>query len=446
MTTFDFSRVGRSRVLIGGYGRAGAAACGLATRLGAEVTVFEDGRNPPPEGVQVIDSISGLLEALPAFDLVVVSPGIAPTHPLFADVSKVTSELGFARNFVDKPLVAITGTNGKTTVTTLVSNMLNAQGLAGVAVGNIGTPLSAHVNDPVSCFVVEASSFQLAFTDRLAPAHAAFLNFTPDHLDWHGNMANYLAAKARIAEGMEPSGTIWVPRGEARIAGALDYARAHRHEIPGPDAAVVDDSLRIGGTPVLGVPELARRFPHDLLNFCFAGSLAMAMGAGQEAIARVIREFRGLPYRMEKVGEFGGHQVFDDSKATTPDAVLCDMEALDSAVLIAGGKNKGVDLKPLAALAPKLRGVVAIGDAAADVAEAFRDTGVRCVVRDSMQGAVESAFSLASSGDAVILSPGCTSWDWYNSYAERGDDFKARVKAMFDRKSSHEGVPSSAQE
>lgn len=414
-------------VLVAGFGRAGQAAAALALSLGAKVSVFEDGPNSPPSRYGHIKDPNELPACLDTFDLVVVSPGIAPSHLVFSQREKVTSELGFARRYVTVPIVAITGTNGKTTVTTLVSDMLERSGIENVAVGNIGTPMSAHVANPPALFVLEASSFQLAFTESLAPSQAAFINFSADHLDWHGNLASYLEAKVRIGEAMDPDSPIWVPKDSATIKNSMARHGSRLSEIPGPDAAVVRTEIVIAGQSVVKLDELTRSFAHDLSNFCFAGALAYQAGAALDAIAESMRSFVGLGHRMEFLGERFGHLIYNDSKATTPEAVVCDVSSLASAVLIAGGKNKGLDLTPMAALASRLTAVVAIGDAQDEIEGVFASVGVTVFRAQSMADAVTRAFGVAKDRDAIVLSPGCTSWDWYSSYEQRGFDFSSAV-------------------
>ena len=422
----DSDLIGKS-VLVAGFGRAGQAAAALALSLGANVSVFEDGPNPPPSKYDHIKDHNELPACLDSVDLVVVSPGIAPSHLVFSQSEKVISELGFARRYVTVPIVAITGTNGKTTVTTLVSDMLERTGIENVAVGNIGIPMSAHVIDPPALFVLEASSFQLAFTESLAPSQAAFMNFSPDHLDWHGNLESYLAAKVRIGEAMDTDSTIWIPKDDTTIKNSMARHGNRLSEIPGPAAAVVGNEIVIAGQSVVKLDDLTRTFGHDLINFCFAGALAYKAGASLDAIAESMRSFVGLGHRMEFLGERFGHMIYNDSKATTPEAVLCDVSSLASAVLIAGGKNKGLDLTPMAALASRLTAVVAIGDAQDEVEEVFAAVGVTVFRAQSMSEAVTRAFAVAKDRDAIVLSPGCTSWDWYSSYEQRGFDFSSAV-------------------
>jgi UDP-N-acetylmuramoylalanine--D-glutamate ligase len=314
--------------------------------------------------------------------------------------------------------------------------MLEASGLAAQAVGNTPVPLVAAIDDPlVDVFVVEASSFRLDHSRRFAPAVGTWLNFAPDHLDNHPSLAAYEAAKARV----------WRDQTAAQVAvGNLDDPVVARHlaqapaqrvgfGLASPEAGyrVVDDTLVCpDGTPLLAVSELPRRFPHDLLNALAAAATTLAGGGSIEGVQAVLRAFTGLPHRVALVGEAGGVRFFDDSKATTPHAALAAVAGFESIVLICGGRNKGLDLSPLAAAAPRARAVVAIGDAAADVAAVFAATGVPVHVAVSMDDAVASAASAAQPGDAVLLSPGCASFDWYGSYGERGDDFARAVREL----------------
>ena len=427
MIDFDFANIVGARVLVAGFGIAGQGAYSLAVSLGAEVSVFEDGRNAPGPLVTTYADAAELPAVLDSFDLVIVSPGIAPSHPVFARPEHTISELGFARHFISAPVIAITGTNGKTTVTVLVTEMLNRAGISALAVGNIGVPLSAHVAKPPAVFVLEASSFQLAYTDSLAPAQAAFLNFSPDHLDWHQSLGAYLDAKARIVTGIEPAAPIWIPANQPGIAEALASKSAQLRTVPGEFARVEGDWVVLGESEIVRVDELTRRFSHDLGNFCFAGAMASHQGADLESIAATMAEFRGLAHRMEYLGVVRGHPIYNDSKATTPDAVVADLGGIASAVLIAGGKPKGLDLAPLAGIADRVSSVVAIGEAAAAVAEVFRGVGVPVSIGRDMADAVARAFEQARGQDAIVLSPGCTSWDWYSSYVERGLEFVAEI-------------------
>ena len=324
--------------------------------------------------------------------------------------------------------MAITGTNGKTTVTTLVRAMLEASGKTAVAAGNIGLPLLDAVGGDAEVVVAEVSSFQLALTTSFHPAVGAWVNFSPDHLDWHATVDDYRDAKARLWANSGPGDVAVVNVEDPVVRAASELPRARGATVCTFGLEAGDYTLRGGalvapdGTAVVAVDELARTMPHDLVDALCATATAMAAGASPQGCRRALVAFRGLPHRVELVGEASGVRFYDDSKATTPPAVLAAVEGCAPAVLIAGGRNKGLDLSELGAAASGLRGVVAIGEATEEVAAAF--AGAVPVTRArSMVDAVGAALSMAGAGDSVVLSPACASFDWYGSYAERGDDF-----------------------
>ena len=386
-------------------------------------------------------SASELGAAARRADLVVVSPGVPAAHPVFSLPAgpEVVSEVELASRWAAAPIVAVTGTNGKTTVVTLVARMLAESGVKAVAAGNIGLPLIEAVEtlpEEDGVLVVEVSSFQLALTTSFRPAVATWLNLAEDHLDWHPDLAHYSAAKARVWRNQEA--------GDVAVVNAEDDA-VMAAATAGPDAArsrLVTFGLEGGdytcrggelvgpdGTAIVTVEELPRSLPHDVANALAAVASAAPAGATVDGCARALRGFEGLPHRVALVRESGGVRFYDDSKATTPASVLAALSGFDDVVLIAGGRNKGIDLGALRAGAPRIRSVVAIGEAAAEVEDAF--SGLRPVTRaESMTHAVELAAAAARPGGVVLLSPACTSFDWYRSYGQRGDDFAAAVRRL----------------
>jgi UDP-N-acetylmuramoylalanine--D-glutamate ligase len=285
----------------------------------------------------------------------------------------------------------------------------------------------------VDVFVVEASSFRLAAVRSFRPKVGTWLNWAPDHLDVHRDLAGYQAAKARlwstltahelaVANADDPvvmSHVAGVPRVETFGLGTADW-HVDGGVLRAPD-----------GTALVTVDELFRAFPHDISNALAASATARGVGATLEGVRETLRNFKGLPHRVALVGEAGGVSWYDDSKATAPHATLAAVRGFDSVVLIAGGRNKGLDLGELAGAAPQLRAVVAIGDAAGEVAAAFAGL-VPVRAATTMDGAVTVAGELARPGDAVLLSPGCASFDWYRSYGERGDDFVRAVRQRLE--------------
>ncbi len=421
------------KVLIGGFGRAGRGAAALCANLGIETLVYQDSALSQLDreqltSVEVIDVLSS--DALEGVDLVIVSPGIAPSHPIFSLGIEVISELAFARRFVSGPLVAVTGTNGKTTVSTLIHQMLIESNISSGLFGNIGDPLSNAYGRDFEAFVVEASSFQLAYSDSLDAQSAAILNFAPDHLDWHGSVDSYLEAKVKIASFVQLGGQTYVSRDFPMVQERLTQYGFSYHELPDDLYHHDGGQLTLGGTVAIELSSLKRRFHHDLSNFIFASALARDLGATDDAIYSVVTRFSGLAHRLEYVGEVLDVAVYDDSKATTPDATVNDLMNFTSVVAIMGGRNKGVDLSPLVALSDRLIAVVAIGESATEIAEVFLNTTVPVVIESDMDGAVERAFEMATVGSTIALSPAVTSWDMYSSYVERGKDFKRAVAAL----------------
>ena len=440
-------QAGAERALVVGLGVTGAAVTRALLARGADVVVVDDA--PSDAAVRRADELGVELRGAPEADgwealladrtAVLPSPGVPEAHPAVAAAQRVgvdvLSELDLAAAWDDRPIVAVTGTNGKTTVVTLITAMLLADGRRAVEAGNVDVPLVAAIDDPgIEVFVVEASSFRLASVRRFAPTVATWLNFAPDHLDVHASLASYEAAKARIFTRLAPDGTAVANADDPVVmAHAPTDGRTTTFGLAGPDRAdwTVDGGRLIGpGAQLLvEVADLRRRLPHDLANALAAAASAHALGVSIEVAGQVLRDFDGLAHRVQLVGEGGGVSYYDDSKATTPHAVCSAVAGFESVVLVAGGRNKGIDLSPLADVADRIRAVVAIGDAAAEVAAAF--DGVRPVrTATSMAEAVSVAAGAAHPGDAVVLSPGCASFDWYGSYAERGDDFAEEVRRL----------------
>ena len=431
------------RALLLGLGVANTAVAVSMIERGYEVIAIED--HPRDEqrrwaesmGVDLVEipDVDTLDHLLSSVDVFVPSPGVPEDHPAFAAAARaevrIDSEFDLAADLTDRPMVAVTGTDGKTTVTEMVCRMLIESGTAAVAVGNLDVPLVAAVTNPeTEVFVVEASSFRLSAVSRFRPTVAAWLNFGPDHLDVHRSLESYEAAKAAIWRSLADGGTAVANLDDPVVMANVDPARRtltfglargdfrlERGALVGPEGDLV------------AVDELPRRLPHDVANALAAAATAGAAGADIEAVRRVLQTFQGLPHRVELVGEVDGVSYYDDSKATVPHATVSVLRGFASVVLIAGGRNKGVDLSPLAAEADHLVAVVAIGEAASEIRSVFSG---RVPVRDagSMAEAVRLARGMALPGQAVLLSPACASFDWYEGYAARGDDFRSEVESL----------------
>lgn len=433
------------RALLVGFGVTNQAAADALAERGVEVVVADD--SPTPAARRAADQRGIELHPSPSAtaydalvreaDVVLPSPGIGDSHPAF-DAARsagvpIRSELDLAQQWDERPMLAITGTDGKTTVTTLVTEMLEASGVRAMAAGNTEVPLVAAIDDPaVDVFVVEASSFRLDHSERFAPFVGTWLNISPDHLDRHRSFEAYTAAKARIWR--DQSGSDWAVGNvdDPVVLRHLRQAQAQQvtFGLAGSDYHERNGELRTPAGEVLATSaELWRRFPHDRANALAAAATALPAGATLDGCRDALVRFRGLPHRITLVGESRNVRWYDDSKATTPGAALAAIRSFDSVVLIAGGRNKGLDLSVLATGAEHVRAVVAIGEAAPDVAAAF--DGIRPVrVASSMADAVAAAADAARPGDAVLLSPACASFDWYANYGERGDDFARRAAEL----------------
>lgn len=459
--------VGR-RVLVVGFARTGAAVARVLAPRGCEVVAVDDAPSTAARraardlGVELFaNPAEAELGALAAqADLVVVSPGVPPTHPVMAlaPPGTVVSEIELAYRLGGPPIAAVTGTNGKTTVTSLVAAMLAESGIAARAAGNIGYPLvEAMVEAGLDVVVAEVSSFQLALTSTFRPVVGAWLNLAEDHLDWHGDLASYAAAKERIWANQDVSDVAVANAEDAEVASRARRVRSRLVTFgldTGDFRCAGDGLVGPGGAVLARRADLVRDLPHDRANALAALAVATSLGADPLACARALASQGPLPHRVELVGRVDGVDYYDDSKATTPSAVLAALAGFTSVVLVAGGRNKGLDLgaipahlrrlagedpgpgdagddraRPVALGGTRLRAVVAIGESAPDIERAFApDWPV--VVAASMDEAVAAAAGLARDGDAVLLSPGCASFDWYGSYEERGADFARAVRAL----------------
>jgi UDP-N-acetylmuramoylalanine--D-glutamate ligase len=436
------------RVLVVGLRATGAVVARWCRARGDTVVVVEEQPGQPgyaerlaearAAGVTVLEAPVDWTALVADADLLVPSPGVRPTHPVMVAARAagiaVRGDLDLALEAATVPAVVITGTNGKSTVTTLVSAMLEASGFTAPPVGNIGRVALEVLATPIDRLVVEASSFQLhTVTDAFAPAVVVLLNLADDHLDWHGSFDAYAADKARAFAHQGPDGVLVVNADDAAVMRLA--ADAPGRVVPfslGPPPAgglgwVADALVDADGTRLLVAPPGAA--PHDRANLAAAAAAARALGAADRAIAAAVGDFRRLHHRTEPVGKAGGVQFVDDSKATNPHAAIAAIRGFDRVVLIAGGVSKGVDLGLLATEADRIAAVVAIGDTPEEVEAAF--AGRAPTVRaESMRAAVAAARDLATSGDTVLLSPACASFDWYDGYRARGDDFQAAVRDL----------------
>jgi UDP-N-acetylmuramoylalanine--D-glutamate ligase len=334
-----------------------------------------------------------------------------------------------------RPMLAVTGTDGKTTTTMMAAAMLRCAGLKVAAAGNTELPLIAALDTDVDAFVVECSSFRLKWIDHFRSEASVWLNLAPDHQNWHVSMAAYEAAKARMWEHNRPDDVAVGFALDPIVMRNLRTARG-RHMTFGAD----DADYRLDGALLVGPQgafaersSMTRDLPHDISNALAAAAIAMESGlATGDAVSEALATFEHPPHRIEPLGEFAGARWYNDSKATTPHAVITAIRGFRRVVLLAGGRNKGLDLAGMATEHDRIKAVVALGEAAPIIRDAFVEW-CPVVEVDSMKGAVSAAASLAEPGDIVLLSPGCASFDWYpdGGYPARGDDFKRLVHEHF---------------
>lgn len=443
-------------LLIIGAARSGVASAEYLLSIGKQI-VISDMNTKLAEDVETqlghasVSYVWGKQPDVAALqpELIVMSPGVPLSIPPVVKARElgipVISEPELAFRYSDVPFVAITGTNGKTTTTTLTAFLLEKEGRKVVAGGNIGLPLISQcpkmsANDIV---VAEMSSFQLESVDSFCPKVAVVMNLTPDHLDRHKTMEAYAAAKANIFKNQGPEEYLLLNKDDAIVAAMAAGAKSHvyyfsQQEILDEGIWLEDGNLvyRLdkNGAPQVLIPaaEIGIVGSHNWQNAMAASLAALLMGQQPEIIAERLRAFKGVAHRMEPVATIDGVLYVNDSKGTNPDSTE---KALGSygkrpIVLIAGGRNKGSDMAVLVPLMrAHCRGVVLVGEATGDFIDAFARTGYTdYVCADSFEDAVAKAREMAQSGDVVLLSPACASWDMFDNFEQRGDLFKELVK------------------
>lgn len=382
-------------------------------------------------------------------DLIVPSPGVPPSNPLLAEGAvrgiPVVSELELASGYVKKPIIAITGTNGKTTTTTLVGEMLAHCGKRTFVGGNIGTPLISYVRGEQEddYVVVEVSSFQLQWVRYFHPFVAMLLNVTGDHLDYHGSFEEYRSVKERIFA-RQGSGDLAILNGDDPASAALAKRLPAGHIASFSSLAALEEGIFLDGEALrYRIAGRDERYPvgairlqgaHNLENVMAAILAARMCGCPPGGIAEVLKNFAGIPHRIEFAGRVDGVAYYDDSKGTNVDAVYRALRSFTGpVVLLLGGRYKGGDFGILAGpLREKVKVLILFGEAAGEL-EGMIGGIVRTERAGNLKEAVGMARGAASSGDTVLLSPGCSSFDEFRNYEERGSAFKGIVERMGHR-------------
>jgi UDP-N-acetylmuramoylalanine--D-glutamate ligase len=438
----------RKNILVVGMERSGIAAAILLLREGARVTaadqkpfeqLSEAARALRDEGVAFQTQQDGGFEK---FDAIVLSPGVPADIPeVEAARSKgvpVLGEVELAAPFLSGPVIGITGSNGKTTTTALTGHILKNCGIPVQVGGNIGTPVTAMLDTSRAeqWNVLELSSFQLETVDTFHPNIAVILNITQNHLDRHGTMQRYAAAKARILDRQTSSDHAILNADDAFCREFAQRGAAQRLWFSStqriPDGLCLDQGhILFDGQRVIAAADVPIRGRHNLENTMAAIGAAALAGASNKPIAAAIKTFHAVEHRLEFVRSLDGVDFYNDSKATSVDATLKALDAFDHGVwIILGGKDKGSDYTLLRApLEAKARAALLIGAAASKIAPAL-DGAVPLIESGTLDAAVQTAFAQAQPGDTILLAPACSSFDQFQSYEHRGQVFKELVRAL----------------
>jgi len=445
------------KIIVVGLGISGLWAARWACRLGARVTVSEMRRaeEMDPSLLEELEELGARFEggghderSFLGADLVIVSPGVPADLPALRAAGDrgipVLGELEVASRFVKAPIIAVTGSNGKSTVTSLLGDILKASGRKVFVGGNIGTPLIslAASPEPVDLVVVEVSSFQLDTTRTFSPHISILLNISPDHLDRYEGFEAYVRSKYRIFMNQGRGDYLILNDDDTRLKALSPATRAAvlRYGLEpgqGRDAFCRGEEivmLRKGRTAaVCSVSDFSLPGDHNLGNLMAAVLAARQVGVAPHDIQAAVSSFKGLPHRMEEVAEIGGVRFFNDSKATNVDAAVKAVTGLGlPIVLIAGGRHKGADYAELTeAACGRVKGAVLLGEAREIMAASFQGKIPVRMARD-MEQAVAMAHAWASPGEAVLLSPACASFDMFESYAHRGRLFREAVTRLRD--------------
>ena len=446
--------VGQEATLVFGLAVAGQAVARELVKRGESVVLADDSVSDLHRAfaqeikmpIVALHHSSEINQVLHSVARVAPAPGVPDGHSVIVAARElgveICSELELAYRFEQRrasgprPMVGITGTDGKTTTTLMAAAIIKSAGLRTLAVGNTDIPLISALDTDSQAFAVECSSFRLAHIQQFRMRASTWLNFAPDHLNWHPNLSDYFAAKAKMWAHCIEGDVAVAPVDDQQI---VSIAQASKARVVTFGVEVGDYHATEGWLcgpigRIMPISDMGRSLPHDVTNALAATAVCLESGlATAEDVSRALHNFVNAPHRIQYVGEKGGVRWFNDSKATSPHAVSVALKSFESIVLIAGGRNKGLDLSALADYPSRMRAVVAIGDAADEVAGAFSEV---CEVRSAttMQEAVNMAGDIAQQGDVVLLSPGCTSYDWYANYGQRGEDFMKCVGKLLSSK------------
>lgn len=439
-------RYKNQNIAVLGAGLSGSAAALLLRSEGAQVTVLDSAEeknllkstidNLRAQDIRVTCGAAAEEDSSP-YEMAVLSPGIDPASRLVRNFSSrgidIIGELELGWRFCEKiPVIAVTGTNGKTTTTELLAQMLNACGQRTIACGNIGKPLSAVAREkqPYDVLTVEVSSFQLETIRTFHPSISLWLNFAPDHLDRYRSVAEYRAAKLRIFEN-QTDADVAVVNAIEKIPGIRPHTITFSAYANGGDFRVSEGVILYHDESVLRLADTRLRGLHNIENLMATLATGMARGLSFREMVPPLSAYEPQPHRCEFVREINGVPYVNDSKATNLDAVDKALRAQTKPViLIAGGKDKGFSFDPLRSLVKeKVRSTILIGEMAESIRRSWAGA-VELQIASSLADAVERAHASAKPGEMVLFSPGTSSFDMFKSYADRGDQFRALVRAL----------------
>ena len=450
----------RPKALVYGLAVAGVSTVRALLRHGHDVIAADDTITPErlatatELGVELIDSsVRSVDELLDGCSMLCPAPGVPETHPIIeaalARGIEIVSEIELAYRWEQqrpggpRRMLAVTATDGKTTTSKLAVHLLEAAGVRSIDAGNTDTPLVDALdavdevgNERYDAFVVECSSFRLAWTPTFRADAAAWLNLQPDHLNWHRSMGTYEAAKAQVFANQSVNDVAIGFAEDPIVMAQLAKAPGRQCSFGGPTADYrVENATLVGPNGTIApLRSLRRRLPHDVTNALAASALVLETGlADAAAVASGLATFVGPPHRLERIATINGIDWYNDSKATTPHAAAAAIRSFERIVLIAGGADKGVALSSMAAEPERFAGVIGLGATAPNIVELFIAAGVnaeRVVDVQTLERAVTQAAEWAGDGDVVLLSPGCASLDQFASFEVRGDTFRRLVAAL----------------
>lgn len=409
--------------------------------------VKDDLKSLPAKHLKTLFGQQISTDVLNDVDYLVTSPGVPPTIPVIQKAYQIglpiLGEVELAFRLTKTPFIAITGTNGKTTTTTLTGEIFKHfdHYRHAYTVGNIGDPITRYVNESneKDIYVAEISSFQLMTTDKFCPVAATILNLSPDHLDRHKTLENYYAAKARIFENQTAQNLLVINADDADVCQLTQEAKAHKvffsmNQVQDNGSFVRDGMLTIAKEgkhwPVCSVDELGIKGPHNVMNALAAIALSFFMGVDIPTIKQVLIQFKGVEHRQEFVATVNGVDYINDSKGTNTNASITALKAMTKpTVLIAGGYDKNEDYTEfITFVKKKVKHMFLIGDTAHNIADAAQKQGFsNYSFVDDYPEAVAKSKEMAQTGDVVLLSPACASWDMFDNYEDRGDLFKTLV-------------------